>query len=60
MHNNTHVHLPQPTSHMRFDVQQCPGQSYPASPHRAWVNENTYHVAPTMHQPCGDTYHCVP
>jgi hypothetical protein len=60
IHNHTHVELPKPTRHLRMDVMQHPKQNYPASPHRAWVYEKQEHPAPAMHQPHGDTFHCVP
>jgi hypothetical protein len=60
IYNHTPVELPQPTSHLRFDVKQHPKQSYPASPHRAWVYEKSEFPSPPLHQPYGDTYRCLP
>jgi hypothetical protein len=58
--NHTPVELPAPTSYLRFDVKQHPKQSYPASPHRAWVYEKSDFPGPTMHQPHGDLHHYIP
>ena len=60
IHNHTHVELPQPTSHLRFDVKQHPKQSYPASPHRTWVYEKSEFPSPSLYQPHADTQHCLP
>jgi hypothetical protein len=60
IYNHTHVELPQPTSHLRFDVQQHPKQNYPPSPNRSWVYEKSEFPSPAMYQPHGDTYHCLP
>ena len=60
IYNHTAREIPDPTAHLRFDVKQTPGQSYPASPHRAWVHEKATHAAPQMYQPRADLYHCVP
>jgi len=60
IYNHTKRNIPEPTSHLRFDVKQHPGQSYPAPPHRAWVHEKAVHASPSMHQPHGDMHHHVP
>ena len=60
IYNHTKMSIPDPTAHLRYDVKQSPGQSYPQPAHRVWVHEKAQHAAPGMYQPHGDKYHCVP
>ena len=60
IYNHTKRDIPGPTSHLRYDVKQHPGQSYPLPAHRVWVQENAHHAAPALRQPYCDSNHCVP
>ena len=46
IHNWTKRHIPDPVSHLKINVKQRPGLSYPQPPNRAWVVEDTIHSAP--------------
>ncbi len=46
MRNWTHRSIPDPVSHLKINVKQRPGLSYPQPPNRAWVVEDTIHSAP--------------
>lgn len=41
--NHTHRSIPEPTSHMRIDVRQQPGFSYPQPPNRLHLTEQSIH-----------------
>lgn len=41
--NSTRVNLPDPVSHMRVNVRQTPGQSYPAPVRRVRIHEQNVH-----------------
>lgn len=41
--NHTHMHIPQPTEHLRMHVKQEPGFSYPRPPSRVFVKEQSIH-----------------
>lgn len=37
--NHTPMHIPGPTEHVRIDVRQSPGMSYPKPANHAWITE---------------------
>lgn len=39
MRNTTHMHIPDPVEHMKINVRQTPGQSYPQPPSRVRIHE---------------------
>jgi hypothetical protein len=43
MRNSTHMHIPDPVSHMKINVRQTPGQSYPVPPSRVRIREQNIH-----------------
>ncbi len=43
MRNRTHMHMPDPVQHMRVNVRQTPGQSYPAPVNRVNIHERNVH-----------------
>jgi hypothetical protein len=43
MRNRTHRHLPDPVEHMKVNVRQTPGQSYPTPVSRVRVHEQNIH-----------------
>lgn len=54
MRNHTVMHMPQPTKHVRVDVRQDPGLSYPSPPNRAWIVEQNSAGPGVFTQPLGD------
>lgn len=48
MHNWTHRAIPDPVKHLKINVKQRPGLSYPQPPNRAWVVENAIHPMPFL------------
>jgi hypothetical protein len=54
MRNHTLMHMPKPTQHMRVDVRQDPGLSYPTPPNRAWIVEQNSTGMGVFTQPMGD------
>lgn len=54
MRNTTHRHIPDPVSHMKINVRQVPGQSYPLPASRVSIREqNIRPGGPTTHAPFG-------
>jgi hypothetical protein len=51
MKNHTKVHIPEPTRHMRIDVRQQPGYSYPTPPNHAHITEQMIHPTVPYGQP---------
>ncbi|MCA9132970.1 MAG: hypothetical protein KDA45_07435 [Planctomycetales bacterium] len=43
MRNTTHRHIPDPVEHMKINVRQTPGQSYPAPVSRVRISERNVH-----------------
>ena len=43
MRNTTHMHIPEPVEHMKINVRQTPGQSYPVPPSRVRIHEQNLH-----------------
>lgn len=41
--NNTQMNIPDPVKHMRINVRQVPGQSYPTPPSRVSIREQNIH-----------------
>jgi hypothetical protein len=57
--NHTHSHIPEPTRHMRMDVRQQPGFSYPVPPNRVHITEQSIHPTLPYNQPRSDRYELV-
>lgn len=57
--NHTHMSIPDPTTHLRVDVRQQPGFSYPVPPNHARITEQS--ITPTLpyDQPRIQRYECV-
>jgi len=53
MVNWTPMHIPQPSQHMRIDVRQDPGMSYPKPANHAFIVEKTQPGGALFHQPIG-------
>ncbi len=51
MHNSTHMHIPDPVEHLKINVRQNPGQSYPVPPSRVRIRENNHHSGVPNGQP---------
>jgi hypothetical protein len=51
MRNHTHVHMPDPTKHMKLHVRQVPGFSYPTPPNRAHITEQMLQSSLPYDQP---------
>jgi len=49
--NHTNVRLPEPQKHVRVDVRQRPGMSYPDPANHARIVERTQRGGPGYHQP---------
>jgi hypothetical protein len=49
--NHTKVYLPEPQQHVRVDVKQRPGMSYPQPANHVRIVERTQHGGPEYHQP---------
>jgi hypothetical protein len=41
--NTTHMHIPDPVQHVKVNVRQTPGQSYPVPPSRVKIREHNIH-----------------
>ena len=51
MRNHTHVSMPDPTRHLRMDVRQVPGFSYPTPPNRVRITEQMLQPSLPYDQP---------
>ena len=51
MTNRTHVNMPEPTRHMKIDVKQVPGFSYPTPPNRVQITEQMLQPSLPFDQP---------
>jgi hypothetical protein len=58
--NHTAIHMPHPTRHMRIDVKQQPGMSYPKPPNHVSIREQSIHAAPIYTQPPGIKHQDLP
>jgi hypothetical protein len=58
--NHTKSHIPGPTDHVRIDVKQEPGFSYPKPVNHVWIKEQTMPSGVFFHQPHADKYQQVP
>jgi hypothetical protein len=58
--NHTHVDMPHPTRHVRIDVKQQPGMSYPKPPNHVYIKEQSIHAAPMYGQPPGIQHQNLP
>lgn len=54
--NHTHHHLPEPTKHMRIDVKQSPGFSYPKPANHVSIHEHTVTPPVLFRQPFSDKH----
>jgi hypothetical protein len=54
--NNTRMHIPDPTKHVRIGVRQQPGYSYPTPPNRAHIVEQSVHPSLPFGQPRYDRH----
>ncbi len=54
MVNHTRVHMPEPTAHVRVDVQQKPGFHYPKPANRVKITEKAHGGWGLFHQPLGN------
>jgi hypothetical protein len=59
MVNHTHMHIPEPTKHLRIDVEQQPGLSYPKPPNKAWIIQQSIHPGHRLKQPKGNKFQLV-
>jgi hypothetical protein len=51
MTNHTHVNMPEPTRHLKMDVRQVPGFSYPTPPNRVHITEQMLQPSLPYDQP---------
>jgi len=54
--NHTKVRIPKPTRHVRIDVKQTPGMSYPRPANRVSIHEKTHAYGPPNCQPLCDKH----
>ena len=59
MKNHTYTHLPGPVNHLRFDVQQQPGISYPMPANSVKIIDQNIAPSPHLHQPHGIQFQMV-
>jgi hypothetical protein len=57
--NHTCVDLPDPVKHMRVDVKQCPGISYPKPVNQVCIKEETTMGLGVFRQPCADKHQVI-
>lgn len=57
--NHTRTNIPEPSKHVRIDVKQSPGLSYPAPANWALIHERAGGGRGVFHQPLGDRRECV-
>ena len=51
INNHTHMDIPEPTRHIKVDVRQQPGFSYPQPPNHANIRESMIEPSPPFNQP---------
>lgn len=57
--NHTHMHIPEPTEHVKIHVKQQPGLSYPKPANKAWIREQSIHPSLPFGQPHYDKHQNV-
>jgi hypothetical protein len=60
MKNHTLNGIPGPTKHVRIDVKQQPGLSYPRPANKIRILDQTIHPAPLFRQPHSNKYQFIP
>ena len=57
--NHTRVNMPGPTSHVKIDVKQSPGFSYPKPANHAFITERTIGPLGTNRRPISDLHQVI-
>jgi hypothetical protein len=60
IHNHTRNHMPDPTRHIKVDVRQQPGFSYPVPSNRVHITEQMVHPSLPYDQPLIQRHELVP
>jgi len=60
MRNHTHINMPEPTPHVKVDVKQRPGFSYPAPANHIFIRSENVHPAHNYRQPFADQHQVIP
>jgi hypothetical protein len=60
MRNHTHINMPVPTPHVKIDVKERPGYSYPQPANHIFIREESIHPAHNYRQPHADKHQVIP